>query len=68
MGSPLDPTFSNYYVSNLEDNVFKDSMKPIIYVPYVDSIFLAAKSLEKQTMNSISVIDFFFSRYTNKLR
>ena len=41
MGSPLGPLFSEFYMSHIENTVFKDpSMKPDLYVRYVDDIFI----------------------------
>ena len=45
MGSPLGPTFANFYMGNLESEVFKDEQnKPSIYVRYVDDCFEQEKS------------------------
>ena len=46
MGSPLGPTFANFYVGDLESDLFnnKPSLKPSIYVRYVDDIFLLVRN------------------------
>lgn len=44
MGSPLGPTFANFYMGHLEENVFQIQMnKPLIYARYVDDIFVVAR-------------------------
>ena len=41
MGSPLGPTFANFYMGHLENTVFNDiTNKPAIYARYVDDIFI----------------------------
>ena len=41
MGSPLGPTFANFYMGELESNIFESVMeKPPIYVRYIDDIFV----------------------------
>ena len=42
MGSNLGPTFANYYMAELESNVFSSypNAKPRLYARYVDDIFL----------------------------
>ena len=47
MGSPLGPTFANFYMGNLENKVFDKIDKPSIYVRYVDDCFLQIDN-EKQ--------------------
>ena len=44
MGSPLGPTFANFYMGNLEKTIFSDpDMKPSIYARYVDDTFVQVK-------------------------
>ena len=44
MGSPLGPTFANFYMGNLEKTISSDpSMKPSIYARYVDDTFVQVK-------------------------
>ena len=41
MGSPLGPTFANFYMGNLEKQLFENpANKPSIYARYVDDIFI----------------------------
>ena len=41
MGSPLRPTFANFYMDDLENRVFKTvTDKPNIYGHYADDIFV----------------------------
>ena len=66
MGSPLGPTFANFYMGDLENNVFENHcQKPLIYVRYVDDIFVLVNSEEelinlKQTFQEQSVLNFTY--------
>jgi hypothetical protein len=67
MGSPLGPTFANFYMCNVENNIFEENpdMKPKLYARYVDDIFLLIdnyKNLEKlkKTFEENSVLKFTF--------
>ena len=42
MGSPLGPTFENFYMGHIENTIFENNneIKPTIYARYVDDIFL----------------------------
>ena len=41
MGSPLGPTFANFYMGHLENTILNDlADKPTIYARYVDDIFI----------------------------
>ena len=41
MGSLLDPTIFEFYMSHIENKTFKSIIiKPIIFVRYVDDIFI----------------------------
>ena len=45
MGSPLGPTISEFYMSRIENKIFKTIItKSKIYVRYVDDIFIATHS------------------------
>lgn len=47
MGSPLGPTFANFYMCNLENHVLNEiNYKPKIYCRYVDDIFLVIKNVD----------------------
>lgn len=49
MGTPLGPTFANFYMCNLENQTFMDtpSNKPTIYSRYVDDIFLVVDNFKE---------------------
>ena len=65
MGSPLEPTFANYYMGHLENKIFSNQeLKPKIYVRYFDDIFLLDDSTDeinilKTTFEKNSVLNFF---------
>merc|ERR1712030_59566 len=44
MGSPLGPTFANFYMGNLEHETFQKTEKPIVYCRYIDDIFVLVKN------------------------
>ena len=48
MGSCLGPTFADFYMCNLENNVFENhsDIKPPLYARYVDDIFLVLNDLK----------------------
>ena len=50
MGSPLGPTFANFYMGHVEEIVFASYPKPTIYIRYVDDIFLMVDSVEDITL------------------
>ena len=65
MGSPLGPTFSNFYMANLENKVLSmPNMKPNIYCRYVDDIYTDADNelllKIKQSMEDNSVLKFTY--------
>ena len=72
MGSPLGPTFANFYMGNLESKVFKDKeKKPSIYVRYVDDCFVQVESEKalidiKKSFEKHSVLKFTYELDTNK--
>jgi len=49
MGSPLGPTFANFYMGHLEENFLKTSStyKPFLYLRYVDDTFLFVESFDQ---------------------
>ena len=49
MGSPLGVTFANFYMCNLENNIFQTqpSLKPTIYCRYIDNIFIVTPSIQQ---------------------
>jgi hypothetical protein len=47
MGSPLGPTFANFYMANVEKQALQEiSLKPNIYARYVDDIFVVVRDEE----------------------
>ena len=69
MGSPLGPTFADFYMCQLENDVFENnpSVKPFIYVRYVDDCFLVVSNYEilsllKNRFESESVLKFTFEK------
>ena len=71
MGSPLGPTFANYYMGHLKEKVFKDHLnKPKIYARYVDDVFLLVDNVEyvnrlKTTFENNSVLKFTYEMNNN---
>jgi hypothetical protein len=67
MGTPLGPTFANYYMCNLENTVFANnpSLKPPTYCRYVDDIFMVLDNFHQLTtiktaFETCSVLNFTF--------
>ena len=64
MGSALDPTISEFYMSHIESKIFKTMItKSKIYVRYVDDIFIRKHSYDEinkleQTLEKNSVLNF----------
>ena len=47
MGSPLGPTFANFYMCHIENKILKSlnhADKPIVYTRYVDDIYVKVKN------------------------
>ena len=70
MGSPLEPTFANFYMADVENKVLSmPNMKPNIYCRYVNDIFTDASKellLEiKKAMEEQSVLTFTFEEAQN---
>ena len=71
MGSPLGPCFANFYMGNLENEIFKNiQLKPNIYGRYVDDIFLQISSEKalinlKQKFEENSVLKFTYELNVN---
>ena len=49
MGSVLGPTFAEFYMSHLENNIFAESPKPRLYVRYVDDILILTINVDEVT-------------------
>jgi hypothetical protein len=66
MGSPLGPTFANYYMCNLENDALETlENKPIIYCRYVDDCFIMINNISelhslKNHLEQNSVLTFTF--------
>ena len=70
MGSPLGPTFANFYMGHLEEKVFTENPRPHIYARYVDDIFVQISSHNeliklKETFQNNSVLKFTFELNIN---
>ena len=71
MGSPLGPTFANFYMGELESRVFENkNNKPSIYARYVDDIFLQIENETqlmhlRDTFRDSSVLNFTYELSTN---
>ena len=72
MGSPLGPTFPNFYMGRLEEIAFAEIEEtPNVYARYVDDIFLLVRSERevvalKNTFESNSVLKFTFDLNDSK--
>ena len=72
MGSSLEPTISKFYISHIENKIFKSVItKPNIYICYVDDILIATQTYDeinklKQTLNENSVLNFTTELNINK--
>ena len=71
MGSPLGPLFANFYMADLENNVFSNIInRPHIYARYVDDVFINTddeRKLDeiKSTFTSNSALNFTTENSTN---
>ena len=71
MGSPLGPTFANFYMGDLEQRTFKDkSKKPHIYARFVDDIFVQVENINeletlRQQFQENSVLQFTYELNVN---
>ena len=73
MGNPLGPTFANFYMCDLENNVFLDypDLKPILYVRYVDDVCIIVDKFDKlvklkQMFEARSVLTFTYETEVEK--
>ena len=74
MGSPLGPTFANYYMAHIENLILKDQpIKPNIYARYIDDIFVEVQNENeliklKEIFENNSVLKFTYEKsIKNKL-
>ena len=71
MGSPLGPTFANYYMGHLEETILDiDIQKPKLYGRYVDDIFLLVNNQSeiehlKQLYEHKSILKFTYELNIN---
>ena len=71
MGSPLGPTFVNFYMRNLDKLILSDNcIKPNVYCRYVDDIFVVVKNEKhlialKERMEAVSVLHFTYEMSIN---
>ena len=71
MGSPLGPTFANFYMGYLEQQIFSNPVNiPHIYARYIDDIFLQIKDETelcnlKTRFENNSVLKFTYELHTN---
>ena len=71
MGSPLGPTFANFYMGELEKLCFQQARKPAIYVRFVDDIFLQVNDEDeliklKELFENNSVLNFTYELSVDK--
>ena len=71
MGSPLGPTFANFYMGDLENNIFTNHYhKPNIYVRYIDDIFMQIDNTDQLTdikdlFENNSILTFTYELHNN---
>ena len=63
MGSPLGPTFAEYYMAHLENHILQKFPAPKMYVRYVDDIIILANNIDyvhelKNILQKESVLTF----------
>ena len=72
MGSPLGPTFSDFYMCDLETRVLSNTeLKPSTYFRYVDDIYVVVRSEEhpieiKNEMQNNSILQFTYELSLNR--
>ena len=67
MGSPLGPTFANFYMCHIENQIVNKKIKLNTYIRYVDDIFLSVDDEKqlieiKQIFEKESVLKFTFEK------
>ena len=72
MGSPLGPTFANFYMCHVENKIAQEHPEamPLIYARYVDDIFILTENTEKifklkHYFESYSVLKFTYETEKN---
>ena len=72
MGSPLGPTFANFYMGSVENEVFQNpDHRPHIYARYVDDIFIQVQNEArltqiKELFETHSILNFTYELNVNK--
>ena len=73
LDSPQGVTFSNYYMVNLENKIFRDwpEMKPKVYCRYIDDCFLLLDNTDQlhpliEAFKSNSVLNFTYELGTER--
>ena len=71
MESALSTIFSNFYFSNIENEIFNSIRKPPIYLRYVDDILILANdineiNIRQDTFQRNSVLN--FTHELNKIK
>lgn len=73
MGSPLGPTFANYYMCNIENKIFEEHPEdmPLIYARYVDDIFILVNNRDeirnlRNLFEAYSVLKFTYEEEREK--
>ena len=57
MGSVLGPIFTNFYMIDLENEIFNSIRKPPIYLRYIDDILILANDI-----NEINILQDTFQK------
>ena len=71
MGSPLGPTFANFFMSEVENRALENiTTRPDIYARYIDDMFLLCSEDTLETLKSemilISGLNFTFEAGVNR--
>ena len=71
MGSPLGPTFANFFMSEVENRALDNiPTRPVIYARYIDDMFLLCSELTLETLKNemilISGLNFTFESGVNR--
>jgi hypothetical protein len=71
MGSPLGPTFANFFMSEVENRALDNiTARPVIYARYIDDMFLLCSEYTLETLKNemilISGLNFTFESGVNR--
>jgi len=66
MGSPLGPTFADFYMSNIENKILNDNnpTNPEFYVRYVDDTFVIFKDFSHINLFKTKLVDISCLKFT----